>query len=256
MKYYEYLYKLQCFSKQDVIRFTGKESTARSLIYDYKQKGYIESVKHNMYVVISLESKQPVASRYKIASSITDGSYISHHTAFEYYGCANQVFHEVYVSGEKKFAKFEYDDVTYSYIAPRLMTGIEIKEDSIRVTSIERTIIDSINDFENISGIEELLRCIELVPYANEDKLLDYLEQYSKQVLFQKTGYILEHYKKQLRLSDEFFVACRNGVKDSIRYLYNDLKQFSNIYNKKWQLYVPDDLMQLTVEGGILDAPV
>jgi predicted transcriptional regulator of viral defense system len=256
MKYYEHLSKLQCFSKQDVVKLTGKESTARSMIFDYKQKGFIESVKHNLYVVISMDLKQPIASKYRIASSIKDGAYISHHTAFEYYGCANQVFHEVYVSGEKKFAKFEYDDITYRYIIPRLVTGIEAKEDNIRVTTIERTIIDSINDYDYLSGIEEVLRCIELIPYASDKKLLYYLHQYGKQVLYQKTGYILEHYKTQLRLSDDFFAECKKGIKNSVRYLYKGIKQSSNIYNKEWKLYVPKDLMQITTEGNIFDAPV
>ena len=256
MKYYEDLAGLQCFSVAQAEHIIGNTARTKNLLLDYKRKGYIESVKRNLYVVISLETKQPIANRYKIASNITQGSYISHHTAFEYYGCANQVFHNAYVSGGKKFVDFEYDDITYSYIASRLSTGIEIKENNIRVTSIERTIIDSINDFEKIAGIEELLRCLELVPYANGKKLLDYLRQYDKQILYQKTGYILEYYKNQLRLTDDFFSECKKGLKNSTRYLYKGLKRSPSIYSKEWKLVVPVDLMQLISKGGTIDASV
>jgi len=256
LKYYKELLKLQCFSRLDVEHITGSKDAANSVIANYKRKKYIDSVRRNLFVTLSLDINQPVASRYKIASSLRKDSYVSHHTAFEYYGCANQVFHEVYVSGERKFTRFEYDDITYTYIASRLKTGIEIKDNGIRVSSMERTIIDSINDYEKISGIEELLQCLELVPYANEGKLLNYLQQYDKQILYQKTGYILEHFKKQLRISDDFFTECRNNIEESVRYLYKDLMQSSGIFNSKWKLVVPNDLMQLTSKGDVLDAPV
>jgi len=256
LKYYEELSKLQCFSKSDVVRLTGNKLAAKNLIANYKRKGYIESVKRNLYVTISFETNQPGANRYKIASSITKGAYVSHHTAFEYYGCANQVYYKVYTSGKKRFAEFEYDDITYAYIAPRIDVGVSIKEDDIRITSMERTIVDSINDFEKIAGIEELLRCLNLVPYANEDKLLYFLRQYNKQFLYQKTGYILEHYKEQLRLSDNFFLKCKENKKNSVRYLYNGLEHSSHVYKKDWKLVVPVDLMKMITKGGMYDATV
>lgn len=256
LKYYEELLKMQCFSRLDVELITGNKDAANSLIDNYKNKKYIDSVRRNLFVALSLDSHQPIANRYKIASVITTSSYISHHTAFEYYGCSNQVFHEVYVSSEKKFTNFEYDDIAYTYVASRLNSGIETKGNGVRVTTIERTIIDSINDFEKIAGMEELLRCLELVPYAAEDKLLDYLKQYDKQILYQKTGYILRHFQKQLRLSDDFFSECLKGIKDSVRYLYKGLEHLTNIYNKEWKLIVPINLLQLISEGDVFDAPV
>jgi hypothetical protein len=32
-----------------------------------------------------------------------------------------------------------------------------LKNDDVRITDLERTILDNINDFEKISGLEELL---------------------------------------------------------------------------------------------------
>jgi len=56
-------------------------------------------------------------------------------------------------------------------------------------------VLDSINDFEKIAGLEELLHCLELIPYINEEKLLEYLERYDKQFLYQKAGYVLNHFR-------------------------------------------------------------
>jgi predicted transcriptional regulator of viral defense system len=197
-----------------------------------------------------METEQAVANRYFIGSHITDVAYLSHHAAFEYYGCANQVYYEVYVSGEKRFTQFEYDGVTYRYVAPRITEGIVNKPDGVRVTDMERTVLDSINDFEKIAGLEELLYCLELVPYLDENKLLAHLEQYGKQVLYQKAGYILYHMKKNLRLSDQFFEFCEEKIAKSVRYLYHGIEHEPNVFDKRWQLFVPHNLMKLVSQGG------
>lgn len=160
------------------------------------------------------------------------------------------MFYEVYVSGEGRFARFEYDDLTFRYVAPRIELGVVQKEDGVRLTDMERTVLDSINDFEKIGGLEELLRCFELIAYVDEDKLLRYLDAYDKQVLYQKTGYILEHLKKQLRLSDSFFAICKSKRKGSVRYFYHGIEHEPNTFSSRWNLVVPQDLMKLMSEGG------
>lgn len=254
MKYYESLVDLKCFSRSDVERLTKNKYTADSLIKEYKRKGYIESVRRNLFVAVSMETKGPVANRYLIATNILRDNYVSHHSAFEYYGYANQVFYEVYVSGKGRFADFEYDKITYRYFAPRIEAGISLKDDGVRITDMERTILDGINDFEKIGGLEELLRCLELINYAKEDKLLLYLEAYDKQVLYQKTGYILEHFKKQLRLSDGFFDVCKSKLKNSVRYLYKGIEHEPNTFSKSWNLVVPQDLMKIVSKGVDVNA--
>ena len=256
MKYYERLVDLKCFSRYDVERLTKNKYTADSLIKEYKRKGYIESVRRNLFVAISMETKDPVANRFLIATNILRDNYVSHHSAFEYYGYANQVFYEIYVSGGGRFVDFEYDNITYRYVAPRIRVGVSLKDDGVHITDMERTILDNINDFEKIGGLEELLRCLELVNYADEEKLLLYLEAYGKQVLYQKTGYILEHLKKQLRLSDSFFDVCISKLKKSVRYLYKGIEDESNSFNKRWNLVVPQDLMKLVSKGGDKNADV
>lgn len=64
--------------------------------------------------------------------------------------------------------------------------------------------LDSINDFEKVEGLEKLLKYIEQVPSVKEDKLLSYLGIYNSKGLYQKTGYILEHFRSMLNLSDVF----------------------------------------------------
>jgi len=256
MKYYKELLDLQCFTRADVEDITGSEDIANWILQDYQNKGYVKSVKRNLYVAVSIETGQTMPNRYRIASNIAKDTYISHHSAFEYYGCANQVYYEVYVSGKKRFNTFTFEDINYRYFAPRIDIGINFQPDGVRITDIERTLLDSINDFEKIAGLEELLHCIELIPRIDEEKILNYLEQYNKQILYQKTGYILSHFKDELRISDKFYESCERKITKSIRYLYGGIEYESNTFDNRWQLYVPVHLLSAFSQGGLPDGNI
>lgn len=79
MKHYEKLLELGCFSKNDLEQVTGSEAAAKWLCREYQKKGYIERVKRDLYVAISLETQQPIANRYVIASHIRSAFWIHAH---------------------------------------------------------------------------------------------------------------------------------------------------------------------------------
>ncbi|MDR2599183.1 MAG: transcriptional regulator [Oscillospiraceae bacterium] len=250
MKYYEQLVDFGCFTTNDVEIMVGNSATANSLITFYKKKGLIESVRKGLYVAMSLETKQPVPNRYAIASNVTSDAYVAYHSALEYHGIANQVYYEVFVASKNRFRTFEHDGLTYTFVPSPIDVGIENKVSGVRVTDLERTIIDGINDFYKVGGLDELLRAVEMIPYLDYKKLYNYLTNFKKVFLYQKTGYILEHYKEELKIPDIFFIDCHNMIKKSTRYLYSSLKAEQHVYNKKWSLCVPNNLLTITRKGA------
>lgn len=238
-----------CFSREDVAEITGNLRTADSTLYSYKKKGFIVSIRRNLYAAISPETDQPVCTPYQIASAVSADSYVSHHSAFEYYGMANQVFSDVYVSSSTKFNDFEFDGKHYTRVISKTNEGVKTVG-KIRVTDIERTIVDSIKDFSKIGGTEELLRCLTMVTYASEDKLIEYLDIYNNLSLWQRTGYILSCFPN-MKFGKQFFDACKTKSKKSVRYLYEELKYEDHVLSGEWGLYVPKDLMKLLGKGGV-----
>jgi len=253
MKHYEKLIELGCFSRNDVCNLTNNYNTAGTLLKSYLKKGYVKQVKRNLYVAINLADRQPVVSKFRIAGRITPSAYVSHHAAFEYYGCANQVSYHVEVSSETPFSSFGFDGLYYRHVTSRIQDGIVIRPDRVRITDMERTVLDGIHDFEKVAGLEELLRCIELIPSIREDKLLSYLASYDKQVLYQKTGFILRHYQNIFNLSEAFFSECLAHIGKSTRYL---TMKGAVSYNSEWRLVVPEDLHRITNKGVNYDADI
>lgn len=245
------LAKYPVFTIADVKKFTENEKTAYTQLNRLMKRGWVSKIRKNIYSVVNPTTGQLVATRYQIACAITDTAYISHHSAFEYYGLANQVFYELYVSSETKFNYFEYDHITYKYVASNMHAGIiEAKNTTgVRITDIERTVVDSIRDFNKIGGLEELLNCIESIQYLDENKLKYYLDIYNIQGLYQRLGYILNHYRKELQLSEDFIAYCKDKIGKSIRYLLSESKNYS-LYNAEWKLMVPKGLFEITNQGG------
>lgn len=246
MKYYEKMLAMGCFSLQEVTRLTGNTETARTVCKSYLKKGYIERIKRDLYAAISLETGQPVANRFVIASHINNSAIVSHHSAFEYYGYANQVFYEVQVTSESRFQDFGYDGLQYRRIMPQIKGGVA-NEGGVRVTTPERTVIDCIHLFEKVGGLEELLRCIALIPTLKEDALLACLAEYNNGYLYQKTGCILTQYASALGLTEAFFAECKKHLPKGKSYLYERTPDFA--FYEDWQIYAPADFSRLTDKG-------
>ncbi|MCL2000430.1 MAG: transcriptional regulator [Planctomycetes bacterium] len=249
MKYYSRLIDLACFKRDDIEAMTGNRATAHSVIEAYKKKGLIESVRRDLFVTISLETRQPVANRFVIASRAAPGAYVAYHSAFEYHGLANQVCYEVYAASKTRFRAFEHGGLTYRHVPTSLDAGVDSKND-VRVTDLERTVVDGIDNFEKVGGLEGFLPCIGMIPYLDSRKLMDYLNAYDTIFLYQKAGYILEHYQEALKLPAFFFDACRSKITKSKRYLYAGLRRVAHIQDKSWALYVPVDLLAVTRQGA------
>ena len=239
------LYKFRVFTLVDVIQQLDMTPTAASAALSrWQKKGIVKMVRRNLYTVVDPITSTPVADKYEIATNITATSYVGWHTALEFHGIAHQPFYNAYVGSKSRFCAFNFEDVDFDYCS----TGIEPIEENgvirplgnayVRVTNLERTIIDCCDNIERAGGIEELLHCLESVAVVNEDLLCKYLNLYNKSFLYQKVGYILERAKGQTAVSEAFIEMCRKmGAIHT--------KRISNIENCdsyvcRWKLYVPN----------------
>ena len=255
MDLYYKLLKRPVFTMEDAQKYYNNISSARTAVKRLIDRGMVSKIRRNLYTCISGEPGAPVANRLQIASSLTKTSYISHHTAMEFYGITDQVFYEVYVSSETEFKSFLFDGYTYRFIKPKISDGVEEAKFSggVRVTNKERTILDSIKDMDRISGFEEVISNVGAINRVKEERLIQYLETYDNQFLYQKVGYILFHMKSKLKLSEMFFSLCKEKAGKSSRYLTSDCK--TGKFYAEWNLVVPNSLFQ-TKNGGLIDADV
>ena len=250
MKYLEGLHWLKIFHKRDAVAFIKDENNAKETLRRYKKQGLIAQVRRDLYVATDLATKASLASKFEIAGHITPSSCVAFHAALEYHGLAHQVFYYFYVFSNEAFRNFEYEGIRYIFCQSKSDVGIicPATDTHVRVTDLERTVLDCINHIDLSGGLEELIQCLAIITFINESKLLEYLACFDNQFLYQKTGFILRHFQKEMHLSDGFFEKCKYKTGQSVRYLTN--KHESDTYFKEWRLFAPHDLLSFLEQGG------
>jgi predicted transcriptional regulator of viral defense system len=249
-KYLEDFHRMKLFRLKDVVQIVGNEKSAKDLLRNYKKQQLICQIRRDLYTVTDLATKQAVATKFEIGSNITPSAYISYHSALEYHGLAHQQFFILYISSAQKFTSFDFDDIYYFYCKTRSEKGVYTPpmDSLVRVTDEERTVIDCIDRIDRAGGLEELLHAIAAMTYLNENKLLTYLEIYDKQFLYQKTGFLLSYFQKELKLSDEFLEACRKKIGKSTRYLLDE-SAATLVYHSQWKLFAPENILSYLEQG-------
>ena len=239
------------FSMKEVSALYSSKRTARAALEKLLKDNLVQKIRNGLYTCISGENGGPVANRFQIASALHPSSYVSHHTAFEYYGITDQVFYDVYVSSEMRFHDFVFDGYTYHFVKSQMQQGVTSPQfgGGVKVTDKERTILDSIKDMNLIAGLEETITCISSVADVDEAKLLDYLEIYGNPFLYQKMGFIASQYRNELNISDEFINICKQRKGSSKRYLVNDISEPA--YARDWSLVYPKHIKEM--KNGVMD---
>lgn len=235
------------FTKEDVISQFISDVQYDNWIANKLRSSKIMKVRKGLYVLLDVTG-DPLVTKFELATKIKEDAFICYHSALEFYGLANQVFYTITVSSKSRFNEFTFLDINYVHKRLKNDYGIVyFKNSSVRVTSLERTIIDCIDDIDMCGGIEELINALDQINYVDEKELLNVLKSYNSILLYQKVGYILEYYKEQLGLKDAFFDECRKHLTKQVKYFLKD--EYMDIeYNSKWQLMAPKNLFSL-IEG-------
>ena len=233
-------HELKIFTLDDAARIVKSKTYAMTILRGYIEESLVVKIRRNLYGVTNLATKQIEANRYEVASALTPTAYISYHSALEFYGVDNQVFNTMYVASESRFNSFEFDGLSYIYAKSQTDIGIEtpIMSYGIRVTSLERTVIDCIDRIDRCGGSEEMLQCFGMIMHISEAKLLEVLASYDKATLYKKAGFVLSRFRSRFNLSDAFFQICREraNVGSKVLTSYEDCTE----YDREWNLSYPD----------------
>ena len=233
-------HELKIFTLDDAARIVKSKTYAMTILRGYIEESLVVKIRRNLYAVTNLATKHIEANRYEVASSLTPTAYVAYHSALEFYGVANQVFNTMYVASESIFNSFEFDGLSYMYAKSPTNVGIEtpVMSYGIRVTSLERTVIDGIDRIARCGGSEEMLQCFGMIMHISEAKLMEVLASYDKATLYKKTGFVLSRFRGRFNLSDDFFQICREraNVGSKVLTSYEDCTE----YDREWNLSYPD----------------
>lgn len=229
------------FSFKDLKETYTTPSSFSLFVYRAIKKGEIKQVKRGLYALINPTTGSIFANKFQIACHLFDDAYFSYHDALEYYGLATQSFVSVFTYLSKSHARdFEFDGVVYraKKSTSELFIRDRMKEEDLRVVTLERAIVDSIDCPSLAGGLEEVELALDICPKLKLNAVEQLLEAYDKHFLYQKVGYLFEkHFGDEIPA--HFYEMCKKHISNKI--MYFEARVGNAKLNLKWRLMVPNE---------------
>lgn len=235
------------FAPKDIKEITGlKDKYIYRFIQQLIDREIILRLKPGKYFIIPQEiGKQSkfIGNWFIVAREIANSPqyYISHYSAMDLHNMLTQPLLKVYITTpkEERRKKRTIVNVSFEFIYQKKekVWGIQemwiTKTEKIRVSDIEKTILDCFLKPKYAGGILEIAKGIWIQKERlNYSKLLNYLRRFNKNVVVKRIGYIFE----ALQLGDLNF---KNDLKKYINdryYILDPLLPKDNKFKNSWKL--------------------
>ena len=230
--------------------YSSKKSLERALNIAVR-KGYIKRIKRNYYAVVDLATGEPYANKFQIASKLSEDAVVSHISAFQYHGLFNQVSYDIHYTTFNRIRDIIFEENNYIRHSPGIIDNsvgiVEDKWNSIRVTDIERTILDSVYSINKIAGIDEIIEVFGMLAELDEENMMAHLSVCKVNKAFhQRLGFLLEEFSG-LTIGSHLMACLLDNKGGSPKYLtpITETQKGKTTYVKKWNLVVPRNLLSM-----------
>jgi predicted transcriptional regulator of viral defense system len=245
------------FSIADAQEVVGSTYIATKLLVNgLVEKSWLFRLIPGKYLIVPLSAGEEaeftgdwfVVGKYLIAPA---QYYFSYYSALVIHEMTTQPVMTVYTSTPKRRKKTKVLGATYQnvYTNPGKIWGIEevwVKPtEKVRVSDLERTIIDCLNNPKLCGGISELAKGIWIKrDEINFERLLSYAERFNSKAVIKRLGFLLELFD----LSSEIQKKLKEKATSTFVLLDPSLPSAGK-YQSKWHLRInlnPEELKEST----------
>lgn len=237
----------------------------KSLLGYHRQAGHILPVRRGLWATVPAHrtpERQPV-DPYLVAARLTPDAVLAYHGALALHGLAHSQRQEIVVLSRQSFVNpLWFRGTLYRATAPpgelsddeALVCGVEVHSRQgvdIRVTGLERTLVDCLDRVSVAGGWEEVWRSLEgLDAYLDFDLLTDYTGKLRTATTTAKVGYFLSVQRDRLRVPESVLDRLRAGRPRQVHYVQRDRVAGRSRLVSEWNLMVP----RLSGEESLGDA--
>ena len=234
--------------------------TQESLVAYHTRTGRLVRVRRGLFAVIPPEAESDTypIDPYLIASRLTPDSVLAHHTALELHGRAYSVWQQLtYLSSRPverlTFRSHVYRGTRFPEALVRSgkehfgVTTMDRAGLSLRVTSLERTLVDVLDRPHRSGGWEEIWRSLESVEFFDLETIVEYVLLLGNATTSSKVGFYLEEHRESLMVEDRHLEELR-GLRPRQPH-YIDRKRGGDVcLVAAWNLVVPTEVVERSWE--------
>jgi len=231
-------------------------STRNSLLTYYRKQGRLIQVRRGLYAVAppgSTPGTFPV-DPYLLAGKMTGDATLAYHTALEFYGKAYSVYERFYYVSEKKSLPVTFRTYEFRCVLVPKALGAKSKKDfavnqaeraglPIKVTSLERALVDVLDRPDLGGSWEEIWRSLETVEFFNLDKVVEYALLLGNATTIAKVGFFLDQHREALMVEEVHLQALRASRPKKAHYISRPSKTPGR-FVVDWNLIVPTEIIE------------
>lgn len=247
------------FTHEELVAFLAKGKTrsakTREALLAYHQKhGRVLRVRRGLYCVVppGADPATCPVDAYMLAAKMTDDAVLAYHTALEFHGKAYSVFEELqYLTGRAArpvaFRSYRFHPVRF----PKKLTtkdkqlfGVKQVDRAgitVRVTTLERTLVDLLDRPDLGGGWEEIWRSLETVEFFDLDLIVQYALLLENATTAAKVGLFLEQHKDRLMVEENHLERLRARRPREPHYLTRGRRGGRLVSD--WNLVVPAEVL-------------
>lgn len=201
---------------------TKRESKHSLLAYN-RRSGRLINIRRGLHAVVpdGMTAEFFMVNPYLVAAKATADAVIAYHSALSFHGYAYSQFNMItYLTTQKETKRFDFQGSEYVGVTqPRALLrrrkvdfGVEEADQmgmTVRVTSLERTLVDCFDRLDLAGGIEEVWRSLQLVPQLRVPEICEYARLLGSAITVAKVGLFLQANRKHFRVKEEQLALLR-----------------------------------------------
>ena len=232
----------------------GVRTQEKVLAYHAKA-GRLCRVRQGLYAVVPLgvDGDTYPVDPYQVGAKLTPDAVLSHHTALEFHGRAYSVWHHFTYSAERPVETLTFRDQVFRGARfPRALVRsgeeyhgvltMERFDMPLRVTSLERTLVDVLDRPDLAGGWEEVWRSLEAVEFFDLDQVVQYALLLGNATTVAKVGFFLDCNREPLMVEEQHLKALRDCRPRQPHYLDRGRRDHGKLV-AEWNLVVPAEVL-------------
>lgn len=263
MKHEEFFRKYPVFTREELdhhLSSLGKVGprTRETLLNYHLKTGHLVLIRRGLYAVIPRGSgpdKYPIDS-FLVAAKLTKDAVLTYHTALEVHGRAYSVRESLTYSSTQPVAPVSFRSRIFRGVKFPVALCRTRKENfgvisvdrsglGVRVTCLERTLVDVLDRPDFTGSWEEIWRSLESVEFFDLDKVVEYALLLGNATTTARVGFFLEQHRESLMVEDHHLKPLHEHRPRQPRYL-DSTKRKSGKFVTDWNLVVPVALLERT----------
>ena len=230
---------------------SSNRRTRNALLAYHRQQGHIVSVRRGLYAVVppGMSPDTSPIDPYLLAAKMSRDAVLAYHTALEFHGKAYSIYEQFYYLAERRSLPVNFRSCEFRCVRiPKTLRdkqkeifGVNRAERAgidVRVTSLERTLVDVLDKPDLCGGWEEIWRSLESVEFFDLDKVIEYTLLLGNSTTVSKVGFFLEQHQDALMVEEIHLKPLRELRPSMPHYLDRSNRKKGRLVSD-WNLVIP-----------------